>query len=106
MTTGILTVFCPICERQVPLSDRPAPLHDGEANLQDEQQLVCRGYKAGGFNIGSSLPPGAATFDPNLQIGMYASPIVYPLSQVPAEWKALSLPAWVRRGRSSSFKAR
>ena len=24
-----------------------------------------------------------------LQIGMYASPIVYPLSQVPAEWKAL-----------------
>jgi lipopolysaccharide transport system permease protein len=23
-----------------------------------------------------------------LQIGMYASPIVYPLSQVPAEWKA------------------
>lgn len=24
-----------------------------------------------------------------LQIGMYASPIVYPLSQVPAEWKAI-----------------
>jgi iron complex outermembrane receptor protein len=34
---------------------------------------LARGYKAGGFNIGSSLPPGAATFDTetlhNLELG-------------------------------------
>jgi hypothetical protein len=44
MGTATTTIYCPVCNRDVPISETQAPLHGGEAPLADAPQLVCLGY--------------------------------------------------------------